>query len=280
MSSHYDVLGVSPNASQDEIRSAYLRRAKFLHPDAHPGATDAMVAELNRAMGALNEAWDVLGDPDSRARYDSSAVTTRARRRPRDPLVLLGPGFYHVGTSRYWKDSKGRRARGLYVGVDTTDLSPLRKLGPHEVLGIEAGGVPIDDAQLVFVGEKLGLRMLNLAETAVTDEGLRHLQPLQALQSLDLGGTAVGDDGLKTLSGIRSLCNLNLSGTAVTDGAVDHLVVLERLTMLLLRYTNVTGEGLRRLEGLRNLRILGLPARVGHRDRRWLRKTFPDAALT
>jgi curved DNA-binding protein CbpA len=67
MPDYYEVLQVSPRAEADVIRAAYRTLARKYHPD-HGG--DA------RRMIALNDAWDVLGDPDRRAAYDASRVGT------------------------------------------------------------------------------------------------------------------------------------------------------------------------------------------------------------
>lgn len=56
---------MSSTASADELRAAYRRLARRLHPDMHGGAPSA-------AMTALNEAWYVLRDPGRRAVYDAS----------------------------------------------------------------------------------------------------------------------------------------------------------------------------------------------------------------
>ena len=63
--SYYDVLGVSKTASDDEIKSAYRKLAKKYHPDLNPG--DKAVADLFKEV---NEAYEVLGDPQKRAAYD------------------------------------------------------------------------------------------------------------------------------------------------------------------------------------------------------------------
>lgn len=65
----YDRLGVSPTASQDEIRRAWLALARDHHPDFHAG--DAQTRQRNeREMQSINEAWSVLGDPAKRKAYD------------------------------------------------------------------------------------------------------------------------------------------------------------------------------------------------------------------
>lgn len=62
---YYEVLGVQKNATDEEIKRAYRRKAKECHPDLHPGDKDA-----EARFKELNEANEVLSDPDKRARYD------------------------------------------------------------------------------------------------------------------------------------------------------------------------------------------------------------------
>ena len=67
---HYEVLGVTEDASASDVRAAYLRRAKLLHPDRHAGRSAREVAHAEARMQAVNTAWAVLGDPAQRADYD------------------------------------------------------------------------------------------------------------------------------------------------------------------------------------------------------------------
>jgi hypothetical protein len=65
----YERLGVDPAASQAEIRAAYRRLARRVHPDRGGPGSQA-------AMAAVNEAWRVLRDPARRANYDASLRPT------------------------------------------------------------------------------------------------------------------------------------------------------------------------------------------------------------
>lgn len=62
---YYEVLGVEKNASADEIKKAYRKKAIQFHPDKNPGDKQA---EENFKEAA--EAYDVLSDPQKRQRYD------------------------------------------------------------------------------------------------------------------------------------------------------------------------------------------------------------------
>jgi len=87
----YDRLGVSPDATDAEVRQAWLRLARTHHPDAHADPAARAAAEVE--MRAINEAWAVLGDPARRAAYDAArrSDTTRpsAVRRRDDSFVFV-----------------------------------------------------------------------------------------------------------------------------------------------------------------------------------------------
>ena len=62
---YYEVLGVSKGASEDEIKRAYKKLARKYHPDMNPGDKEA-----EEKFKEVNEANEVLSDPDKKARYD------------------------------------------------------------------------------------------------------------------------------------------------------------------------------------------------------------------
>ena len=94
---HYEVLGVPPASEPGEVRRAYLAAARRYHPDFHVDADPAVLAANARRMQELNQAWEVLGDPDARIAYDRSLAGADdpgvARRVAREPEVPAGKGW-------------------------------------------------------------------------------------------------------------------------------------------------------------------------------------------
>ena len=64
---YYQVLGIARAAAADEIKKAYRRLARQFHPDLHSGAKKT---EMEKKFKELNEAHEVLSDPDKRKKYD------------------------------------------------------------------------------------------------------------------------------------------------------------------------------------------------------------------
>jgi DnaJ-class molecular chaperone len=73
----YEVLGVKPDASADEIRKSYRKLAKQFHPDLNPGKPEA-----EERFKAVSAAYDLLSDPEKRARYDRGEIDESGAERP------------------------------------------------------------------------------------------------------------------------------------------------------------------------------------------------------
>ncbi|MDA0261371.1 MAG: DnaJ domain-containing protein [Proteobacteria bacterium] len=77
----YQILGVSRHDGDAQIKGAYRRLVKQLHPDLHPN--DSAVADRFKD---ISRAYAILSDPDERGRYDRSEIDANgARRRPFTP---------------------------------------------------------------------------------------------------------------------------------------------------------------------------------------------------
>ncbi|HUQ63506.1 MAG TPA: J domain-containing protein [Acidimicrobiales bacterium] len=71
VATHYEMLGVAPGATHDEIQRAYRQLARDNHPDTKAGAPSAAAEHAREIMATVNAAWTVLGDPARRRAYDA-----------------------------------------------------------------------------------------------------------------------------------------------------------------------------------------------------------------
>lgn len=97
---YYEILGVKREATQAEIKSAYRKLAKKYHPDVNK------TPEASAKFKDINEAFEVLGDKDKRARYDSLGANWQAGANYTPP-----PGFENFnfggGNGPYQYSSSG-----------------------------------------------------------------------------------------------------------------------------------------------------------------------------
>lgn len=126
----YRELGVSPGASGEAIRQAYLALARRYHPDRAP---TGRAAEYEERMKRINTAYELLRDPESRRRYDMlraphaapSQVTPRAptapRAQPNDPYTQMRAGYqqrvYRVQASTRALPAWAQALSGLFAGL-------------------------------------------------------------------------------------------------------------------------------------------------------------------
>ena len=78
---YYQTLGVKKNATEKEIKSAFRKLAREHHPDMNP---DNPQAEAR--FKEVNEAYEVLGDPEKRKKYDQLGADWRRWQRQRTQL--------------------------------------------------------------------------------------------------------------------------------------------------------------------------------------------------
>jgi len=115
---YYARLGVRPSASHDEIRAAYREKARDTHPDRNPD--DPQAAER---FQRVKEAYQVLCDPERRARYDDSAGRVRLGRSPALPDGLIINQQAPAGCGGYiWRVLAGMVAFGLFLVLEAMDV--------------------------------------------------------------------------------------------------------------------------------------------------------------
>jgi curved DNA-binding protein CbpA len=139
----YGILGVRSDAPRQEIVRAYHRAAHAAHPDRQPGDPDA-----GTRFRVLTEAYDVLSDPDRRARYDTSSRTgQRASRLPSEAAVTARrqPG------SQPPKPRKTLPLRTSPLASAPLQAGPVHIEPPAGSLATRARDEPAMPAELTFL---------------------------------------------------------------------------------------------------------------------------------
>ena len=105
----YEVLGVAKTASQDEIKKAYRKLAKTLHPDLNPGDKSK-----EAAFQRVGNAFEILGDAEKRRRFDAGEIDASGQERPQ---------------RQYYRQHAGADPQGRYDSAegyaDFEDLSDV-----------------------------------------------------------------------------------------------------------------------------------------------------------
>jgi hypothetical protein len=161
---HYDVLGVRPDARTDDIRAAYLRLARRHHPDHDGGSQEA--------MQAVNAAWQVLRDPARRSAYDREL----GGRDPRDVFVPDDP---YDDEPDQWVDDTPITSAGQR-GPLLTVAPPLLVLAAVAIFSV---GLVVDSLAVIALA---GALLLVAAALFV-------LVPLAAMGQARLGEDPRGD---------------------------------------------------------------------------------------
>ena len=105
---YYETLGVSRDASQDEIRKAYRKLARKYHPDLNPGDKAA-----EEKFKSVSEANDILGDENKRKMYDQVGFYSESGF----PGAQGGPGMGPGGRPRGPRGGMGSGALDGPMGM-------------------------------------------------------------------------------------------------------------------------------------------------------------------
>lgn len=149
---YYEILGVSPRASYEEIRSAFRALARQYHPDTGEHGGDVERFQL------VQEAWEVLSDPERRAQYDRQRTGGRSRRRRATVRIAAAePAQYTVVMTPYEAMTGGRLEVPLSVRVVCPSCDGRGRLTYTFCRGCHGRGM-IKEALLVPVHIPPGVR--------------------------------------------------------------------------------------------------------------------------
>lgn len=128
---YYKVLGVEKNATQDDIKKAYRKLARKLHPDLNPNDPDA-----KKKFQQLNEANEVLSDPEKRKKYDQYGkdwqhAEAYEKAQQQGAQTGFGGGQYNTGD---WQSYSGNFDEGSFSDFFASMFGGARsgRHGRHE----------------------------------------------------------------------------------------------------------------------------------------------------
>jgi len=227
---YYEILGLEPGCSPDEIKQAWRDLVQVWHPDRFPG-NERLQGKAHEKIKELNEAYEALRDMKA-GRHSSTRAPRTSQRRDaqwagdeadseagRDPLSLLKEG---INKWNIWRKIYAditprligvRLPRGDYTGVDFRDMDLSKSnfteaaLYKANLSGAIATGAVFAQAELsraTLIGVKLtrcDLRYADLSSADLTSARLLDCD----LEGANLVGTILDDAQLETCNGLRVL---------------------------------------------------------------------------
>src|SRR5262245_3009383 len=138
---YYSTLGVAKTANAKELKQAFRKLARKYHPDVNPGdkAAEAKFKEIN-------EAYEVLGDPDKRKKYDELGANWRAYEQA---AGAGAQGFQGFDPSQFggWN---------VHYGTGQTGSSGYRTVTEDEMREMFGDQNPFSDFFQTFFGGSMG----------------------------------------------------------------------------------------------------------------------------
>ncbi len=168
MADPYQTLGVTREATQDEIRKAYRRLAKKNHPDLNPGDKGA-----EARFKEIASAYDIIGDEKKRARFDAGEIDASGAERQQPEREFYrqhaeaGPGFKY---ERRWEGAGpddqedlfaeifGRRGAGAGVKAKGPDITYTMSVEFTEAVNGAKKRVVMADGKALDISIPAGLK--------------------------------------------------------------------------------------------------------------------------
>lgn len=152
MANYYETLRISQKASSAEIKSAYRRLARKLHPDKNNGSEHTA-----RAFAALAEAYEVLGNPAERARYDQRLLQARFQSSANGDSVFASSNSHAQKWRRMVYEQRYNEIINRMIAEERRESMALQKIiFPTVALFVSALVVGIFKPQLFATSAMIG----------------------------------------------------------------------------------------------------------------------------
>lgn len=152
---HYQILGLPPSATPEQIKKKYRELARRFHPDVNPSP------DASQMILGINQAYHILGDPGRRAAYDAERHLLQAASHPRPtPPASPSPRARHPASSssdqkgRYDFDGFGRSTRQPVPEVRPPRPATRTSAGPKPDSQEKSIQQALTEAKLAFINRQ------------------------------------------------------------------------------------------------------------------------------
>lgn len=204
MPSYYEILGVSADATAEQIRAAYRSKALRLHPDRFATADPSEQRAATDQFQQLTEAHAVLSSPAKRAAYDAH-LSGAAAVRVSDPSAALVTGALERAQTALGAQAASVDVAGARAALETAAHAQVP--AAKRVFGL--GQTPVECYSLVAF-ESLSMAMRELSRQSPKD--------FRARQVLELQGRLAKTAQAQLSSNTRAAAVTGLSGFARPRG--------------------------------------------------------------
>ena len=212
---YYETLGVARTASQDDIRAAYRKLARKYHPDV---AKDKAAGE--EKFKEINEAYEVLGDPEKRRKYDALGANWQQGQEFRPPPGSAPEGQWRRGEGDFEFHMDGTGFSDFFEALFGTRRQ-FRRGSPFG----EPGGTPPGPEPFEEYGRDIEGDIMVTLEEAL--KGSTRQISLQRLSGQD-GQVKTESYTVKIPAGIREGQRIRLAGQGEAGGDLFLRVRFER----------------------------------------------------
>lgn len=124
---------------------------------------------------------------------------------------------------------------------DNSSMKVLGSQGLKNLRELNLHSTRVGDEGVEHI-KALPISTLNLSDTIITDDCMRHLKDMKALQVVNFDYSGIGNEGVKAFKDMRNLRSVSLKGTSITDDAVSELAKAKQLLVLNLEDTKLSPE--------------------------------------